>query len=146
MTHPDGAALRHSDEQRIVAAGKLELRAAVLALAGGLDPPARVLHQQLHAVADPEHGNAQIQDRFVEPRCVFLRDAGRPTREHQRARRGGLHLLGLDPGRHDLAVDVLFPNATRDQLRELGAVVDDQDAFSRAHRATSRASSWAAPR
>ena len=40
----------------------------------------------------------------------------------------GAHGLEAEVARLDLAVDVLLADAARDQLRELGAEVEDQDA------------------
>ena len=95
-------------------------------------PAAAVLREELHPVADTEDGDAQGEEAGIEAgieagRAVAVHRqrparedhaAGRPLPQPGRGARGGV----------DLAVHPGLPDAARDELRELGAVVDDEDA------------------
>ena len=113
-------------EQRVVAL-ELQPRASVLAIVRLLDQPAEPVHEQLHAVADGEHGTAQLEDAQVDVGRARIEHARRPAREHDAARVEGADGLEARGRRVDLAVDVLLADAPRDQLRELRAEVEDQD-------------------
>ena len=115
-------------EERIAPLLELELRAAVLAIVGLLDHAAELLAQQLEPVADAEHRHAEVEQLAVRDtaRRRRARSTARPRgsmpRGCQRAHALDRHVAGMD-----LAVDVALAEAARDQLRELGAEVQDQD-------------------
>ena len=88
----------------------------------------RQMGDELHPVADPQHGDAEAQDLRV--------GGGRSGIEHRARPAGEDDALGgerLDPGevpagRMDFTVHVRLAHAPRDELSELGAVIEDQDA------------------
>ena len=92
-----------------------------------LDAPAEHVAHVLHPVADPEHGNVQLEDARVAGRRVLLVDARRTAGEDDPLR--PLEPLGVDRVRHDLAVAVVLAHPPRDQLRVLRAEVEDIDGF-----------------
>ena len=107
--------------------GDLERRAAVLAGVGAGDLAAELLGHQLGAVADAEDGNAAPVDGLV--------DGGRPFDMHRLGTAAEDDPLG-SAGEHvgdrhvagdDLRVHVRLAHAPGDQLRVLGAEVDDED-------------------
>ena len=60
-------------------------------------------------------------------RGVAFDHAGRPAGEDDRAGLRGFQRLRRLVERHDLAIDARFAHAPRDELRELGAEIDDQN-------------------
>ena len=124
MAHPDGLVLRQALEERAGLRG--ELRAAELRHAGALDGAAEVLRHQLHAVADAEHGHAELEQLRVDLRRVVGVDRRRPAAQDQRER-----AARTDAGRvirvgDELGVDPALPHPPGDQLRVLAAEVDDE--------------------
>src|SRR5437868_2812676 len=97
--------------------------AAILASRSALDVPAEGLADQLHAVADAEHGNAKLENGWIATRRTRLINA--------RGTAGEDDALGsefLDPGGrhvvpHDLAVHALLADPPGDQLGVLRAKV-----------------------
>src|SRR5262249_13433368 len=85
---------------------------------------------ELHAVADAEHGNAEVEDFRIAGRRPLLVDAGRPARQDDAARLQLAHPFGRDAGPHELAEDVLLAHPPGDELSVLRAEVEDQDALS----------------
>ena len=94
----------------------------------GDDLAAELVREELHAVADAEHGQAASRrPRSGVVRRVVLVDAGGAAGEDEAAR---LQLLDLLPGRvvrDELAVDAALAHAAGDEHRELRAEVDDDD-------------------
>jgi len=126
MAHPDRQVAVQATED---AARLLDGQQCGPILAGmsGVDLASQVVGDQLHAVADAEHRDTGAERLRVELRRVRVVDAGGPAAEDQ-AR--GLAPLQLLPGRrawNELAVDVRFADAARDQLAELRAIVEDED-------------------
>ncbi len=100
---------------------------AVLALGRLLDAAAEEVTCELHAVADAEDRHAQLEDAGVDLWAALAEDAGRTAGEHDGLR---LHVADLVQGEGagmDLAVDVALADAARDELRVLGAEVEDED-------------------
>ena len=61
--------------------GHGQLRAAELADLGALDPAAERERERLHAVADAQHRDPELEQRRVQPRrAVGVTDAGPPER------------------------------------------------------------------
>jgi hypothetical protein len=103
------------------------LRVAELAMAARLDLAAELHRHREHAVADAEHRHAEFPDRL---RCAqVLRFVGRrvASRQDDRLRPERADELAADVVRMDLAEDVRLADAPRDQLRDLGAEIEDQD-------------------
>ena len=75
-----------------------QLGAAELADLGGLDDAAERLREQLHAVTDAEHRDAELEQRRVELRRARRVHRGRAAREDQALRRAPRDLGGADVG------------------------------------------------
>ena len=100
---------------------------AVFALLARLDLPAEILGQELQAVANAQHRDAQLEDGAVRQRRVLGIDAGRAARQDE--------ALGVQPGdfprrrvvAQDDRIDVALADAPRDDLRVLRAEIQDDD-------------------
>ena len=127
----EGAGLGHED-----------LGAAELPVVGGLDPPSERPGHRLHAVADPEDGDTEFIDARVGSGGALIVDAGRAAGEHDPGwveLSNGVQrsIVGVD-----FAVDVQLADAAGDELRVLGAEVENQDGVGGGHGALTRGSSW----
>ena len=129
VAHPDRiflALLPDALEQRRVL-GDQHLGAAEFAVVAGLDLAAELMRHRLLAVADAEHGDACFEQLFRRERRVLVEHRGRPAGEDHG---GGLHpregFGGLLVG-HDLGIDLLFAHPARNELRHLGAEIDDEN-------------------
>ena len=91
------------------------------------DDTAELLADQLGAVADAEHGNAEFVDRRIERWCPVDVDALGASRQDDRRRLAVGDLVGGDPMRDDLGVHLQLAHPTGDQLGVLGAEVDDEN-------------------
>ena len=113
-------------EQRRVL-GDQHLGAAELAVMPGLDLAAELMGHRLLAVADAEHRHARVKQFPRRQRRVLVEHRGRAAREddggrlHPREGLGGLLI------RHDLGVDLLFAHPARNELRHLGAEIDNEN-------------------
>ena len=124
--HGDRAVRVESLEQSPALADR-DLGASILSLFRGAHFGAEPVCNELHPIADAEHGDAQLEHVGV---------GGGSARVEHRARSPGQNdPLGVelfDPldaagGRVDLAVDVGLAHAARDQLGELRAVIEDEN-------------------
>jgi hypothetical protein len=111
---------------------------AVLALLRGLDLAAELVGDELQAVADAEHRDAEVENALVDAGRALAVHARGAAREDDGARVHGGELLEGEGARVDLAVDALLPDAPRDELRVLGAEVEDEDELAGRHEAGSR--------
>ncbi len=126
VAHPHGLVVGLAVEQG--AAGRERDRGgSVLAGTRVRDLAAESAGHDLEAVADAEHGDAELEDPLIEAGRALLVDAGRAAAQDDAGRVLRADLLGRDRGRHDLRVDVGLADAAGDQLRVLGAEVDDED-------------------
>src|SRR5216684_3581922 len=85
MAHPDG----ELDVEPFEQGGRLpdgEQRGPVLMGAPGIDLAAEMVGDELHSVADAEHGNAGPERFRVDLRGIFLVDARRASAEDQSSR------------------------------------------------------------
>jgi hypothetical protein len=94
------------------------------------DATAQLLRHGLHAVADAEHGYADLEHRCGCPRRRFVGDGFRAAGEDdaagaEAADLGVAHIPGMN-----LAVDARLAHAARDQLGVLRPEVEDQDPVS----------------
>ena len=87
------------------------------------------MRQELHAVADPENGNAQVQMRLVDQRSTRIVDARRPAGQDEPFRPEGLDLFEAGIVGEYLAIDLGLAYPAGDQLGILGPEVEDQDSF-----------------
>src|SRR5690606_28841009 len=127
----DGLALLETVEQ-LVGFLDHELRPAILALPRRDRGPAR-LRDELHAVADPENGYAELEQLLVQRRHVLVVHGRRAAREDDPLRQPLADEVGGYGRRVDLAVDALLADAPGNELRELRAVVEYEDAVLRVH-------------
>jgi hypothetical protein len=126
VAHPAELLRRQACEEAALWIG-LELRPAELGDPRSLDAAAEVERHELHAVADPEHGHAQLEEAGVDMRCS-VRVHGRGTAgENERERPLGARRRRGDAMADELRVNAAFAHAARDQLRVLPAEVDDED-------------------
>ncbi len=106
-----------------------DLSSAVLVRVGRRDFAPREMRDQLHAVADPQDRNAEVEHATIDSRGARLEHRVGTARENDPLRGELLHEREVRAfgGRMDLAVHVLLAHAPRDQLRELRAAIEDQD-------------------
>ena len=102
-------------------------RGSVLALLGVAHGAAQRDGHNLLAVAEAQHGNAQLEDARIDGRRVLGVHAGRPARQDDGRGRELAHLLGGDVARDDFRVHVQIAHAAGDQLPVLGSEIDDDD-------------------
>ncbi len=124
MAHPDGLLGRQPCEERPTPGRQRGL--AELRDAGAVDGAAELERHQLHAVADPEGGNAELEQARVDPRCVVRVHRCGAAGQDQRERVAGAHLVRAEPVRDELGVDAGLTDAPRDQLRVLPAEVEHE--------------------
>ncbi len=92
-----------------------------------LDAAAEVPRQELHAVADPEDGDAQLVELRVDLGRAVGVDRGRAAREDECERPARARSRGGERVRDELRVDARLADPACDQLRVLAAAVDDED-------------------
>ena len=113
---------RRAERDRAAARGRYSRAGALSHLA------AERLAGELHAVADAEHGNAEVEDRRVAlaARRLRRRSPGRRRGSARGARARGC-CSARDVVPDDLAIDVLLAHAAGDELGVLRAEVEHQD-------------------
>ena len=94
---------------------------------GILDLAAELGRHGLHAVADPEHRNPELEDGVGGLGRRVIVHGGRPPREDDAARGKAADEILVDVEGMQLAVDLRLPDAARDQLRVLRAEVENED-------------------
>jgi len=137
VAHPDLVLLALGPDalEQGAVLGHLDEGAAEFAVVGGFDLAAGLGDHGLFAVTNTEHGQAahgrgRVEQGLGRPGCRLLMDGGRPARQNH-----ALGAEGLDEGFVDgvegvnFAVNAGFPHPARNQLRHLGAEIDDQDFF-----------------
>ncbi len=112
-------------EQARVAA-HAHFRIAELAHLAGFHLPAQLRGHGLHAVADAEHGNTQLEHRLRRARRLLLRDRGVAAGKDDSPRIERAHEIRVNVMRMELAVHARFPHPPRDQLSDLGAEIEDE--------------------
>ena len=105
---------------------RLELGLPELRRARALDGPAEVARHQLHAVADAERRDPELEDPRVDLRRAVRIHRRRPAGEDERGRVAPRDLGGGQPMPHELGVHPRFAHAARDQLAVLAAEVDHE--------------------
>ena len=89
---------------------------------------------QLHAVADAEHRDAELEQLAIQARRAVGVDRGRAAGEDQALGLAPADLLRADVMGQQLAEDAQLAHAARDELRVLPAVVEHDDLVDRARR------------
>ena len=110
-----------------------ERRLAELAEVGARHGAAEVERQALHAVADAEHRDAQIEDLGVELRGVVDVHAHGAAGEDDALGRVGLDALDGHVVRHELRVHAALAHAARDELAVLRPEVEHEDGVEPLH-------------
>src|SRR5690606_31072592 len=98
---------------------------AELAMMPGFDSAAELPRHGLLAVTAPENTHTGREGHHRRRRRIPVENGGRPAGPDHRPRlhrkHGGLRLREGP----DFRIDALLPHAPRDQLRDLGAKIDD---------------------
>src|SRR5216683_5738483 len=102
---------------------------AEFAAGARFDFTAQDLTGQLHAVANPQRRDAEVEDGWIALGSARLINAGRAAGKDQPARAELGNARGREVVADDLAEDVLLPNPAGNQLAVLRTEVEDQDAF-----------------
>ena len=134
----DAVAVAHPDGHRLGQLGQ-EVRLALVVDHGVAELPlataghatAQRGRHRLHAVADAQHGQPALVDVGRRRGRAVVVHRGRSARQDEAL---GVERPNALPGRRmrqQLAVDVEFPHAPRDQHARLGAEVHDHDRFAR---------------
>src|SRR5579885_1023391 len=106
----------------------MDLRRAVLAPAAvARDLATELMRQQLHAVADAEHGQAALQNLLVHLARALVVDTIGSTGKDDAASAQASQLVQRGIGGQQLAVDAALTHAPRDQAAVLRAVIEDGD-------------------
>ncbi len=106
---------------------------AILAFEAGLHRAAQRVGGELHAVADAEDRDAQLEKGGIALGGVGIRHAAGAAGENDAPRVALLEFVGRGVEADDLAVDLLLAQAAGDQLGDLGTVVEDGDPFGMMH-------------
>ena len=129
----DEIGVAHEHVRRHGAAGKERERGvqrdgeyAVLALVARRYRSSAEMADELHPVADAEHGNAELQHGFVAGGGIVAVYAVRSAGEDDALRRHRADLLHGHFARTDLGIDAMLTHAARDQLLVLSAKIQDQ--------------------
>ena len=102
-------------------------RVAELALARGRDRPAERVRHQLHAVADPEHGDADVENGGIALRRAGVGHALGPAGQDDPGRTPRANLLGRGVRRPDLRVHRELAKPPGDELCVLRPEVENDD-------------------
>ena len=92
------------------------------------DPAAKLRAHRLHAVTDAEDRHAEPEDDLGGARRGGLRQRGWAARQDDPARGEIADPVFGNRERMDLAIDPALAHATRDELCDLAAEIEDQDA------------------
>ena len=108
----------------------VEFAASVLASVAVFYLPTELMGHELHSVADPKDGDAEVKDRRIGLGSAFTVDATGATTEDDAARVEVSDFGGGEIVANDLRVDLGFADATSDDLGVLGTEVENHDAGS----------------
>ncbi len=131
VAHPDFGFARHAGEEIVgfFRGSDFQLRAAKFADGMALDAAAESLAHQLHAVADAEDRDAEVEDRGIALRCAVGIHARRAAGKNEAFRGEFAYAVGRDVVPHDFAVHVLLANAAGDELGVLRTEIQHEHAF-----------------
>jgi hypothetical protein len=106
-------------------------RAAELADLRALDLAAERQRDRLHAVADAQHRDPELEQLRIQPRRPRRVDRRRTAGQDQPLRVAAAHLVDPDVVGQQLGEDAALAHAAGDQLRVLAAVVEHHDLVGR---------------
>ena len=92
------------------------------------DLASQVVPHELHSVADSQHGNAQFEKLCGRVGRLLAVDAGGPSGQDDCPRRKLFDLFDADVEGNNLRVDLAFADPAGDDLRVLGAEVENEQA------------------
>ena len=133
MAVPDFQLVRNAREQ-FGLARDIQLRRAVFASGRRRHFSTQRMREPLHAVADPQYGNAELQHFGIALRRVLVVHRTRPAGQNDADRLECADFFELRGARQNRGKHLLFADASRDQLRVLPAEIEDHNSLSRAHR------------
>ncbi len=126
-------------------AARAHFGVAELAHLGVFDAAAQWSRHRLHAVADAENGDPELEYGLGRlGRGVFV-DRSRTAGENHPARGEVANEAVADVEGVQLAIDFGFPDPARDQLRVLRAEIEDEDLVVHDARVSPRSGSWGLP-
>ncbi len=128
VTHPHGCFARHTGEKSVGVGDAADGRAE-LAVIGRQHFAAEQVANQMHTIANAQHGDAEVEQAWIAVRCVRSINAGGTAGENQTARLQLGDALGRDVVADDLTEDVQLADAPSDELAVLRAEVENQNAF-----------------
>ena len=134
----------HAAEQRTVG-HHVHVSAPELPVVAALHGAAQLRHQRLLAVADAQDRQAHGVDAWVGQRRRRVGYAGRAARQDDAARRPGGDAVQAGGVGQDLAVDAGLAQPPGDELCDLAAEIQDQDAVRRSVRFHGRTQHTAKP-
>ncbi|CAB4834767.1 unannotated protein [freshwater metagenome] len=126
VAHPHLLLVGHPAPEQRSGRPHRQRRAAVLAATRAVDATAKLLGDELCAVANAEDRHAEVVHRAVDRWSTLGVHRLGAAREDDRRGLLGHDLVDGDRVRHDLAVDVGLAHSTSDELRVLRAEVDDE--------------------
>ena len=91
------------------------------------DTAAELLGHRLHAVADAEYGNTELEHRLRRDGRRHVGDRFRPARQDDALGTEGANVLVADVPGKNLAVHAAFTYAPRDELGVLRAEIENQN-------------------
>src|SRR5579864_8982498 len=127
VRHPDGKILRKALKQARAAGFDGDFGVTVLVLVGRTHFSAEREHHVLQAVADAEHGQAEVEDAGIGDGCVLIVDRRWATGEDDADRGVAADFLERGVAGKDGGEDVQFADAARNELGILGAEVENND-------------------
>ena len=104
----------------------LELAGAILALGRAFDLAAESMGDELHAIADPENGNAKVVDFTIHLRSLGRVNTRRTAREDDAGRFELRDSRGFCVVGNDLGVNLALPHAAGYDLSILGTEIEDE--------------------
>ena len=128
MTHPD-VEFRGKPREKRRRLHHIDVGMAVFAGVAGLDGAIQRAGGELHAVADAEYRHAQREDGGVAERRAFFEDARRSAGEDDAGRFAAAQRFGGGVETQQFRVDVLFADASGNELTILRTEIEDGDPF-----------------
>jgi len=108
-----------------------EFAGSVFAAAGPFDDPTEIVGDELHPIANPQDGDAQLKDGWIDLGSFARIDAGRSPRKNDPLGLGGADLGGFGAVGENFGIDPAFADPTGDDLGVLGAKIKNDDFVSR---------------
>jgi hypothetical protein len=115
VAHPAALLRRHAVE-KVAVLGDHQLRAAELADLGALHAPSQREHHRLHAVADAEHRDTELEQLLPQCRRPVRIHGGGAAGEDQALRRAPRDVLERDVVGQELGEHAALAHAAGDQL------------------------------